>query len=297
MGFELGPGFLRRPPSDWLPARAYPVQFRVTDWGTGTSDPYDLSVRLDAEWEVRIDGRQSYRFQEERRTAPTWCSANTIAGKRWYRVRVRGSHGLLRDVGVPAYVNPGNREDIWIDWDAAYDEHTAAWDQKDRVELAKARRASRYEGAVHRITSPFAGKLREGEEHLVDQAIAEDAAREAERAERDRPRVEAQLAAMGFAPIGDDEQARWRAYTEEKQRLSAGGREAPATVVALEETGRTLANIPVFLIHLDVHDGPAPRRLVYEHIHGPRHAKRYKPGKQIKVKVDVQDPDAIGLGS
>ncbi len=53
----------------------------------------------------------------------------------------------------------------------------------------------------------------------------------------------------------------------------------------------------MIVITLDVEDGGTVRRVVYEHISGPRHAKRYKPGKRIDVRVDAADPGAIALAS
>jgi hypothetical protein len=298
VGFELGPGFLRRAPDGWLPARAFPVQKRVYNWPSSAHlESSSLSVGLDVVWDVRIEGRQAYSFREERRTVPTWCMGKTFHGKRFYQVRVRGSKGLQTSVGVPARVNPENGHDMWIDWDAAYSEHVEAWNQMDRMEREKARRAGPIEGAVERVFNPFAGRLREGEEHLVEQSIAADKAREAEYMERTRPQREAQLAAMGFAPVGEDEQAEWNRRREEMDRIYHSGRPATATVVSREDAGRKLANIPVILITLDVHDGPAPGPIAYEHVWGPRHAKRYKPGKRIEIRVDPQDPSRITLAS
>ena len=195
MGFQLGPGFLRRAPQGWLTGRAFPVEHHVSNWPPGhEGSGNDLSVRLDAVWEVHVSGREPYRFSDERRTAPNWCTPNTLQGKRWYLWRIKGSHGLMCPVGVPVHVNPEDPHDLWIDWDAAYKDHVVAWEQKDRVDLAVARRAGALEGLVHRVMTPFAGnKLRPGEEQLVDEAIAAQKARDAEHLERDRPRAEEQM--------------------------------------------------------------------------------------------------------
>lgn len=56
-------------------------------------------------------------------------------------------------------------------------------------------------------------------------------------------------------------------------------------------------DLPVILIALDVEDAGGVRRVTYEHIWGPRHAKRYKPGKRIEVRIDPHDPEAITLAS
>ena len=300
---ELGPGFLRRPPAGWWPGRAYPLEHRVSEWHSGSEsdgaggDPLSTSVCLDARWEVHLDGYGPYEFSETGRTAPNWCYRAGFSGKRWYSVRIKGSKGLQRHVGIPVHASPANREDLWIDWDAAYAEHVAAWDLMDRVEREKARRSGGVEQIADRITNPFAGRLRPGEEAAVDEAIAADAAREAAERERMRPQVEAQLTAMGFGPVPDGEAAEWQRRNDEMTRIHGSGRPAPAVVVSREETGRTLNNIPVFLLVLEVHDGPVARRVVLEHVWGPRHAKRYKPGKRIDVRIDPDDPDAIALAS
>jgi len=296
MAPELGPGMFRRPPAGWLPGHAFAAEHRARNWPDGAAHTENIrqSVELEAVWEIRLDGREAYRFHDVGRSAPLWCSDSGILhAKRWYKVRLKPSHGLMSDVPIPVHVNPHNREDIWVDWDAGYDAHVRAWELKDRIDLEKARRASVPEHVVHRVMNPFAGRLKAGEEVLVDEAIAVDRAIAAAQAERDRPRVEAQMAAMGFAPVGSDEQAEYRRRREEMERVSREGRPATATVVSNEPTGRTLANIPVIALILDISDGGPVRRLVYEHVWGPRHAKRFKPGKQVDIHVDRADPNVI----
>lgn len=68
-------------------------------------------------------------------------------------------------------------------------------------------------------------------------------------------------------------------------------------MVSNEPTDRTLCNVPVILLTLDVDDGGSTRRMVYEHSWGPRAAKRYKPGMKIGVCIDKQDPTLIALTS
>ena len=242
-----------------------------------------------------MDAREPYRFSDERRTVPNWCQRNTRAGKRWYRLHLRESHGLMESVGLPVCVNPEDPHDLWIDWDAAYGEHVEAWKLKDRVDLAAARRGGSAEGLIHRVMSPLAGRLRPGEEQLVDEAIAASKAREAEWLERDRPRAEAQMEKMGFGPVAPGERAEHDRRSAEMKRIYESGRRAKATVVSNQDSGRKLMNVPVILITLDVEDAGAVRRVDLEHVWGPRHAKRYKPGKQVKVRIDQQDSEVIAL--
>ena len=60
-------------------------------------------------------------------------------GRRWYKVRVAPSYGLMDDVH-PCLVGPGDPHRIWIDWDAAYEAHSEAWGRHARVEREVARR-------------------------------------------------------------------------------------------------------------------------------------------------------------
>lgn len=105
----------------------FPVEHNATEGsaaGQGSNE-YDTAAWLEVVWEVRTEGREPYRFSEKRR-APVWCLKNTFHGKRWYKLRMRGSKGLVPALGVPALVDPANPEKLWIDWDAAYGEHTSA---------------------------------------------------------------------------------------------------------------------------------------------------------------------------
>ena len=76
---------------------------------------------------------------------------------------------------------------------------------------------------------------------------------------------------------------------EELRRIHEVGRKTKATVVTCEDTGRTFANVPLFLITFDIEG----RRIVFEHVYGPRLIKRYKPGAKVDVWIDPENPDAI----
>jgi hypothetical protein len=79
-------------------------------------------------------------------------------------------------------------------------------------------------------------------------------------------------------------------------RIHETGRKTTATVVGQRETGRRLGPIAAIEITFDVDDGGTVRRVSYEHVHGPRAAKRYKPGRTVTVWIDPTDPDAICPG-
>jgi len=300
MGFQLGPGFLRRPPAGWLPARASTVKHRAGDWPVSSADggsaEIETSCRLDARWRIELPGREPYEFDEERRTAPTWALGGLMGGgKRWYRVRVTPTYGLMDGVAFPCFVDPGNAEKIWIDWDAAYDAHSEAWGRHARVEREIARRENLWEYAVERVMNPFAGRLKDGELDLAERTRQERTAAAAEQERQVRAAAEAAMVAQGFTTSkGETDEIKRSA--EELKRIHRTGRKTTATVVEQRETGRRLGPIAAIEIVFDVEDAGTVRRVRYEHLFGPRAAKRYKPGKRVDVWIDPADPDAICPG-
>jgi hypothetical protein len=124
MGFELGPGLLRRAPRGWLRARAYALGHSVSSHHYGEGGPPDIetTMALRVRWRVEIDGRESYDVEEER-SAPSWAGRGGLigSGNRWYKLRVRPQFGLMPKLGVPCYVNPADPAELWIDWDASYE--------------------------------------------------------------------------------------------------------------------------------------------------------------------------------
>ncbi len=278
MGFELGPKPLRRAPRGWLPARAFALRHSISDPPSdpqGSETIVDTIFVLNVTWRVEIDGREPYELEEVRHS-PTWTLTGPLgAGNRWYKVRVRPTYGLMRELGVPCFVDPSDRTQIWIDWDKAYDEHVPAWEREARVRRGVSDRDNPYDKVVGRITNPFAGKLREGEEELVEQRIEQEA-------ERIRA-VEAKWAPPPPEPAEAAEQSELMARMGELTRIQQAGVKSRATVVAREDTERTFANVPVIQLTLRLDDG---REVVFEHVYGPRHAKHYKPGREIDVWID-----------
>src|SRR3954469_16142999 len=270
MGFELGPKPLRRAPHGWLPARAFPLRHSVTDPPSGpepSETMVDTIFVLTVTWRVELEGRDPYEFDEVRHS----LTGPLGAGNRWYKVRVRPTYGLMPELGVPCFVNPGDRDDIWIDWDKAYDEHEPAWEREARVRRGVSGRDNPYDKVIGRVVNPFAGKLREGEEHLVEQRIVKQAERQAKYAPPPPdPAVQAQSTEL-------------KRRLDELTRIQHTGVKSRATVVARGETGRTFSNVPVILLTLQLDDG---RQVVFEHVFRPRHAKHYKVGREIDVWVD-----------
>jgi hypothetical protein len=287
LGFELGPKLLRRAPRGWLPARAFPLRHSVYDHPNAEpgESVLDTSWSMSVLWRVEVDGRLPYELEEER-SGPMWLRSGVLGhGKRWYSVRVGPQYGLMKDVGVPGFVDPADPSKLWIDWDRAYDEHTEAWDREARVRRAVSERTEhKIDRALHRLGNPFARKLRPEDELLVEQRVAATAQQQEQPAEHRR-----QEADLGHAPANVGESEELMRRMEALRRIHEVGRKTKATVVSCEDTGRTFANVQVFLVTFDIEG----RRVVFEHIYGPRLIKRYRPGAKVDVWIDPDDPDAI----
>jgi hypothetical protein len=273
MGFELGPRLLRRKPRGWLEGRAFAQKHSVYSHGhdsEGGIAEIEMSLGLTVLWRVEVAGQAPYEL-EEQRSAPMWVQSGGLAnGNRWYKVRLKPSYGLIRDLGVPCRVNPGDPSEIWIDWDAAYDEHAPAWEREARVRREVERRKGGIDAALSRIGNPLVGKLRPEDEAHVQQAIARE----------------------GGADTGNAESTELNRRMDELARIVREGRKTTGTVTARDETGQTFANVPVIVLTFDVEG----RSVVFEHIFGPRHAKHYTVGRTVEVWVDPLQADAIRPG-
>ena len=290
MGFEMGPKLLRRAPKGWLPARAFPIRHSVYDHPNAEPGEtvMDTSYGMSVLWRVEVEGRSPYELEEER-SGPMWLQSGLLGhGNRWYKVRVGAHYGLMKDVGVPGFVDPGEPSKLWIDWDRAYTEHTEAWEREARIRRAVSERTeSKFDSTFHRL-NPFAGKLKPGEEQRVEERVAEHQAREAEQREQ-WDEIRRQQSDLGHTPAGPGESEELMRRIEELRRIHEVGRKTKATVVTCVDTGRTFANVPVFEITFDLEG----RRILFEHVYGPRLIKKYKPGAKVDVWVDPQNPDAI----
>ena len=213
-------GLLRRPPKGWLPARAMPLGHRVREQrssdGSSGVDEFAMHTRLDVRWEIHVDGREPYRFDESRK-APTWVQPDQLlgSGNRWYKLRARRTHGLMAEVGVPGYVDPQDPTQLWIDWDAAYEEHVPAWDRKSAVEREVARRRGPIDRLVNRVFEPLAPKLAPEDQHLVDAQLARDAEQEA----RDVEAAHRHMEQMGLGPAPAAEQEEYARRNAEALRI------------------------------------------------------------------------------
>ena len=159
--------------NDWLPGRAEPLRHKAYPITGAEGEEDDFSAGLDVEWRVHVEGREPYEFSETRR-APLWVIRGSRHGRRWYHVRLRASHGLRHEVGVPCRVHPEKPDKIDIDWSRAYDEHQPVWDRLDDHKKAYTQRA---EGPLGKLLAPleFAGlrKLSAEEQAEVDREVAE----------------------------------------------------------------------------------------------------------------------------
>jgi hypothetical protein len=303
--FEIGDlGPLRRRPKGWLAARAMPVHHRAFadpysgDGTDGGGSDVETSTRLDVLWEVTIPGQAPYQFHEVRKS-PLWATPNALGGTgdRFYKIKLKKSHGFQKELGVPCLVDPEDPHRLWVDWDAAYDEHVPVWDRISAVEREVAKRANPWDHAFTRVFDPFARKVRPDEEHLVDQAIAEQQALEERQRLESIERAEQMNKAAGTW-TSPEEQAEFQVIADDLTRIFETGTASQATVVSITKTDRTVANVPVFEIHLDVHDTNPPRRLLHVQVMGDNRffLRRFKPGKQLAIHIDPNDADKVCIG-
>ena len=276
IGFEMGPGLLRRAPRGWLPARATALECRVRSHNYSSADggapEIETSFAVKARWRIEVAGREPYEVQEER-DGPAWAAGGGVGGgNRWYKVRVRPQYGLMNDVPVPCFVNPADPADLWIDWDGAYDAHEHAWEREARIRRGVGERSNLYDRTWERLSNPLAGKAR-----------AEDELAEVER------RVEAEKPPP---PPPPGPPSYFEQQLAELKRIKDSGRRTRGTVTRHEATNREMFGSPVVILHFDVEG----REMLFEHCYGWRHLKHYKVGRTVDVWIDPENPDALCPG-
>jgi len=274
--------------NDWIPARAEPLWHQaynvVNDQGAD-----DFSAGLDVQWRVHIQGRAPYEFEEKRR-APLWVIKGTGHGRHWFLFRLRATHGLLREVGVPCRVHPDNPHKLDIDWSQAYDEHQPIWDRMDAV--AKGVTARR-DGPLGKLLAPIEymrlPKFSAEEQEAIDREI------DAEVARQDK--------ATGVGATGHtaDDLAKLQAegkfiqaQQKEAKRLRKQGRRAFATV--LELSGPSGPASWLYTVRLQIHEPDGGTRVV-DHSQGMNYAmtQRLKPGSRLTVRIDPLDPERVAF--
>lgn len=295
---ELAPGFLRKAPDGWVPGRVYVSNESIRQGEQHRTGVYhdervsSLSAMLVGDFRVYIEGQLDHTFRHDR-VVPEWClDTGAPAGKRWYSIRVKPQFGLINRIGLPCFIHPTDAEQIWIDWDAAYDEHVVAWESEAAIKKEMAKQRGGFDGTLDRIFSnPFTRDATEEEKATVAGRIAEEDAKQ----EAIRQRIIAQNEAVQASATNPDEMAELKRREAEAHRIFAEGREVMATVKSNSVNGKTLAGISLVYIVLELHEDP-PRRVGLEYSFGKRPAGRYPVGKVVKVKVDPANPDLITMG-
>ena len=214
----------------------------------------------------------------EERSVPAWLAGGGLVGNgnRWYKLRLKPTYGLMPGVGVPCSVDPGDPSEIWIDWDAAYKEHEVAWEREARVRREVMRQEGGIDAVLSRIPNPLVGKARPEDSQLA-----------AERLEATRSKW-----APVANPVLEAAGAEVKRRIDEANRVAGVGRKAPAVVVSRVESGRKLGLVPIVDLVFELEG----RQVAFEHVFGPRHAKRYTVGARVEVWIDPADPDNLCPG-
>jgi hypothetical protein len=246
-------------------------------YGSEGAPEVETSMHLRVTWRVEVPGREPYELAEER-SVPAWLAGGGLVGtgNRWYKLRLKPAYGLMRDVGVPCSVNPGDPSEIWIDWDAAYKEHEVAWEREARVRREVMRQEGGIDAVLSRIPNPLVGKARPEDSELA-----------AERLEATRSKW-----APVANPVLEAAGAEVKRRIDEANRVAGVGRKVPAIVVSRVESGRKLGLVPIVDLVFELEG----RQVAFEHVFGPRHAKRYTTGARVEVWIDPADPDNLCPG-
>ena len=258
MGFELGPKLLRKGAARLAAGSGLPAEppRDVCDHLYGTEGPPDVetSLALTVLWRVEVPGRDPFELEEER-SAPMWLGTGGLvgSGNRWYKLRVRPSFGLMRDVGVPCLVDPADPSEIWIDWDAAYKEHVPAWERHARVQQEIGRRAGGGSTASSTASSatPWSARC----------AIRRRRRSSRSAVARARPRARRGSSSAGWTS--------WPGSCATAARRPAWSSPTP-------RPDQTLAGVPLRVLTFEVEG----RIVVFEHLFGERHASYYTVGRE-----------------
>lgn len=288
-------GLLRQPPSGWLEAVAVTIRsVGAATWtqeGEGGAPGVETSNRLAITWEVRVPGQAPYVVENDERKVPTWTVETQVGGtgKRWYKVRLKRTYGLMPGVDVPCRVNPKDPQDLWIDWDAAYRNHEVAWDRKSALDRAVADQRGGFDKVVGRLANPFGASPTDEDRAEAAEILA------AEEEGLARQWSDATEAAAGatWAGVDKDEKAVFDAMAADLQRIHRTGRQVTGRVVAVVATGRTLVGVEVKRIEVEIQDLSGPRVVALELPLQKGPAKRVAVGNEVSVWVDLEDPDRI----
>ena len=276
---------------DWIPARAEPLWHSAgRDCGGWVVLDQETKASLDVQWRIHIEGREPYEFEERNRAAPLWILKGERTGRRWYHPRLRATHGLLREVGVPCRVDPSNPQRIDIDWSRAYDEHQAAWERMDAVAKGV---TSRTEGPLGKLLAPvqFAGlrKFSAQEQADIDREIDAEVARQ-DRATGADATAETVVDVQTLMAESELIQA------QQKEAKQIRKRSIRCYATVLEVDGPTGPSSWLYTVRLEVHEPQGGSRVV-EHRQGLNYAmvKRLAPGSRQLIHVDSTEPQRIAF--
>lgn len=273
--------------SDWLPARAEPVWFNAYRAVDGTGQTDDFGATVEVQWRIHMDGRAPYDLPQRRITGPLWIIEGERRGRHWWNPRVRPTHGLLREIGVPCRVHPEQANRIDIDWSAAYDEHEPAWDRMDAVEKGVAQRR---DGPLGRLLAPL-------EYARLPKYTREEQAQIEREADAEAARID-RTVGIGQEP-GDlqtlqAEGELIQAEIKERKRLRKQGIEGFADVLGIDSP--TQAGSWLYTIHLQVIDPRGGTRVVQRRMGmNDGMVQQIRRKGRVKVRIDPQDPDNVSL--
>jgi hypothetical protein len=271
--------------SNWLPARAEPVWFNA--YRSRNEESEGFSAILDVQWRVHIDGRAPYDLPQRCVSSPLWTIEGDRHGRRWFHPRLRATHGLLREIGVPCRVHPEQPDKLDIDWSAAYDEHEPAWDRMDAVAKGVAKRR---DGPLGKVLAPIE-YLRLPNYSTAEQSqIEREAAAEAARIDRS--------VGIGLPPgdtntlIAEGEEI--QAEIKERKRLRKHGIKGHADVLGIDPP--TQAGSWLYTLHLQVLDPRGGTRVVQLRM-GMNDAmvQQVRRKGRVSVRIDPDDPNIVAL--
>ena len=276
--------------SDWLSARAEPVWFNAYRAVDGQGQDDDFGATLEVQWRIHIEGRAPYDLPQRRIGSPLWTIAGERRGRHWWNPRVRATHGLLREIGVPCRVHPEKSDKLELDWSTAYDEHEPTWDRMDAVAKGVAQRR---DGPLGRLLAPLEyarlPKLSPADQAQIDREA------EAEAARIDRTvgigvdgREQADLQTL----MAENELI--QAEMKERKRLRKHGIQSFADVIAVE--GPSQPGSWLYTVRLRVIDPSGGTRVVDRRM-GMNDAmvQQIRRKGRVKVRIDPHDPQNVAL--
>lgn len=99
-----------------------------------------------------------------------------VDGKHWFTIRLEPQSGFIPRLRFPCLVDPADPNQVFIDWNAAWEEHVPTLEQEAAVRHEVDRRRDGIEGLLGRtFKNPFTRSFAREEEALVAEAQAREA--------------------------------------------------------------------------------------------------------------------------